>query len=83
LAELERRGLAKNTVIIYTSDDGYFLGERGYADKWLMYDLSIKVPLIIFDLAGEACYATTLEDLRDCCRGWIRRLVEAQRRFRE
>jgi arylsulfatase A-like enzyme len=49
LAELERRGLAKNTIIVYTSDNGYFLGERGYADKWLMYDLSIKVPLIIFD----------------------------------
>jgi arylsulfatase A-like enzyme len=49
LAELVRRGLAKNTIIVYTSDNGYFLGERGYADKWLMYDLSINVPLIIFD----------------------------------
>jgi arylsulfatase A-like enzyme len=49
MAELERLGLHQNTVIIYTSDNGYFLGERGYADKWLMYDLSINVPLIIFD----------------------------------
>jgi arylsulfatase A-like enzyme len=32
-----------------SSDNGYFLGERGYADKWLMYDLSINVPLIVFD----------------------------------
>ncbi|MBC7350393.1 MAG: sulfatase [Candidatus Aminicenantes bacterium] len=49
LAELKRSGLDKNTVIIFSSDNGYFLGERGYAGKWLMYDLSIKVPLIIYD----------------------------------
>ncbi len=49
MTELERLGLDKNTIIIYTSDNGYFLGERGYADKWLMYDLSINVPLIVYD----------------------------------
>ena len=49
VAELERRGLARNTIIVFTSDNGYFLGERGYAGKWLMYDLSINVPLIVFD----------------------------------
>ena len=48
-AELARLGLDRNTVIIYASDNGYFLGERGYADKWLMYDLSIRVPLIVHD----------------------------------
>jgi arylsulfatase A-like enzyme len=37
-AKLEERGLARNTVIIFTSDDGWFAGERGLADKWLMYD---------------------------------------------
>jgi len=47
--ELARLGLDGNTVIIYTSDNGYFLGERGYADKWLMYDLSIRVPLVVYD----------------------------------
>ena len=47
--ELARLGLDGNTVIIYTSDNGYFLGERGYADKWLMYEPSIRVPLVVFD----------------------------------
>ena len=47
--ELARLGLDGNTVIVYTSDNGYFLGERGYADKWLMYDLSIRVPLVVYD----------------------------------
>ncbi|HOW84590.1 MAG TPA: sulfatase [Candidatus Aminicenantes bacterium] len=47
--ELVRLGLDGNTVIVYTSDNGYFLGERGYADKWLMYEPSIRVPLVVFD----------------------------------
>lgn len=48
-AELKKKGLEKNTVIIVMGDNGYFLGERQLADKWLMYDKSIRVPLIIFD----------------------------------
>ena len=47
--ELARLGLDGNTVIVYTSDNGYFLGERGYADKWLMYEPSIRVPLVVYD----------------------------------
>jgi arylsulfatase A-like enzyme len=46
---LEEEGLAENTVIILMSDNGYFLGERGYAGKWLMHEPSIRVPLIIYD----------------------------------
>lgn len=46
---LEEEGLDRNTVIILMGDNGYFLGERQLADKWLMYDLSLKVPLIILD----------------------------------
>ena len=48
-AELKKKGLEKNTVIIIMGDNGYFLGERQLADKWLLYDKSIRVPLIIFD----------------------------------
>lgn len=48
-AQLKKQGLDKNTVIILMGDNGYFLGERQLADKWLMYDLSVRVPLIIYD----------------------------------
>jgi arylsulfatase A-like enzyme len=49
VAELESRKLASNTVIIFTSDNGYFLGDRGLAGKWFMYEESLRDPLIIFD----------------------------------
>ncbi|WP_289064324.1 sulfatase-like hydrolase/transferase [uncultured Zobellia sp.] len=48
-AELEKKGLAENTVIILMGDNGYFLGERQLAGKWLLYDNSVRVPLIVFD----------------------------------
>jgi len=47
--KLKEKDLDKNTVIILMGDNGQFLGERQMAGKWLMYDNSIKVPLIIFD----------------------------------
>ena len=47
--KLKAQGLDKNTVIIVMGDNGYFLGERKLAGKWLMYDNSIRVPLIVFD----------------------------------
>ena len=46
---LEKKGLAENTVIVFMGDNGYFLGERQIADKWMMYDLSVRIPLIIYD----------------------------------
>lgn len=46
---LEGKGLADNTVIIFMGDNGYFLGERQLAGKWLMYDNSLRVPLIVYD----------------------------------
>jgi len=49
LKELKRLGIDQNTVILFTSDNGYFLGERGFAGKWTMHDISIGVPLILYD----------------------------------
>lgn len=49
VAELAKRGLADNTVIIFTADNGFALGDRGMADKWFMYEEDIRVPAFIFD----------------------------------
>jgi len=46
---LEDNGVAGNTVIIYTSDNGFFCGSHGYGSKVLPYEESSRVPLIIFD----------------------------------
>jgi alpha-L-rhamnosidase len=47
--KLKEKGLDENTVIIFMGDNGYFLGERQLAGKWLMYDNSIRVPLVVYD----------------------------------
>jgi alpha-L-rhamnosidase len=47
--QLQRTGQDKNTIIILMGDNGYFQGERQLAGKWLMYDNSIRVPLIVYD----------------------------------
>lgn len=47
--QLEVSGLADNTIIILMGDNGYFLGERQIAGKWLMYEHSLRVPLMIYD----------------------------------
>ncbi len=49
MAELERLGVADNTVVIFMSDNGYFLGERGFSGKWVHYEESLRVPLLIVD----------------------------------
>jgi arylsulfatase A-like enzyme len=46
---LAAQHLDNNTVIIFTSDNGWFAGDRQLAGKWLMYEESIRVPLVIFD----------------------------------
>lgn len=44
---LDQSGLAKNTVVIYSSDQGFFLGDRGWFDKRWMYEESLRMPLLI------------------------------------
>ena len=46
---LAEQGLADNTLIVLMGDNGYFLGERGFAGKWLMYEPALRVPLVIYD----------------------------------
>ena len=49
LDELRAQGLDKGTLIIFTTDNGYFHGEHGLADKWYPYEESIRVPLVVRD----------------------------------
>jgi arylsulfatase A-like enzyme len=44
---LDESGLAENTVIVYTSDQGFYLGEHGWFDKRFMYEESFKTPLLV------------------------------------
>lgn len=75
--ELEAQGIADNTVIIYTSDNGYICGAHGYASKVLPMEESSRVPLVIYDprssnvnkelrcqaLTGNIDFAPTILDL--------------------
>ena len=49
LEELEKLGFHENTIIMYSGDNGFYLGEHGMAGKWYGHEESIRVPLIIYD----------------------------------
>lgn len=44
---VDRNGLRDNTVVVYTSDQGFYLGEHGWFDKRFIYDESFKTPLLV------------------------------------
>lgn len=44
---VDRNGLRDNTIIVYTSDQGFYLGEHGWFDKRFIYDESFKTPLLV------------------------------------
>jgi len=44
---LDQNGLADNTIVVYTSDQGFYLGEHGWFDKRFMYEESFRTPLLI------------------------------------
>lgn len=46
---LEASGQAENTIIVYSADNGYYMGNRGFAGKWSHYDNALRVPLIVMD----------------------------------
>ena len=47
LKMLDEEGLAQNTIVIYVSDQGYFLGEHGFFDKRMMYEEPLHMPFVI------------------------------------
>jgi arylsulfatase A-like enzyme len=75
LNHLDATGLARNTVVIYTSDQGFFLGDHGWFDKRWMYEESLRTPLLVRwpgvvrpgsvnqDLVQNLDYAETLLDI--------------------
>jgi arylsulfatase A-like enzyme len=44
---LDRKGLAQNTIVIYTSDQGFFLGDHNWFDKRFMYEESLRMPFLV------------------------------------
>ncbi len=44
---LDQEGLTDNTIVVYTSDQGFFLGDHGWYDKRFMYEESLKMPFVI------------------------------------
>ncbi len=44
---LEEHGLAENTIVIYTTDQGFYLGEKGWFDKRYMYEESLAMPMVV------------------------------------
>ena len=74
---LEELGLAENTVFIYSSDQGFYLGEHGWFDKRFMFDESYRTPLLIrwpgvvkpgsvnSDLVSNLDFAETFLDIAD------------------
>jgi arylsulfatase A-like enzyme len=44
---LDKSGLAENTIVVYTSDQGFYMGEHGWFDKRFMYEESLRTPLVM------------------------------------
>ena len=64
MAELEQQGVLDDTLVIFTTDNGYYHGEHGLGDKWYPHQESIRVPLIIRDPRMSAeVRGTTNDDL--------------------
>lgn len=59
---LEETGMDKNTLVVYTSDQGFYLGEHGWFDKRFMYEESLKMPLLM-QLPGVIEPGTSIDAL--------------------
>ena len=62
LAYLKENGLEENTIVIYASDQGFFLGEHGFFDKRFMYEESLKMPFVI-RYPGQIEAGTVVSDI--------------------
>lgn len=62
VAELKRRDLYDDTLVIFTADNGNLHGEHGLADKWYPHEESVRVPLVVRDPRAPPRYANTTND---------------------
>jgi len=62
LAYLKENGLEKNTIVIYASDQGFFLGEHGFFDKRFMYEEALHMPFVI-RYPGKIQPGTVVDDI--------------------
>jgi len=62
---MEKRGLFENTLIVFTADHGDYLGDHWLGEKYLFHDVSVKVPMIVYDprTDADATRGTTSEAL--------------------
>lgn len=64
LATLDELGLSENTVVIFSSDNGYYLGEHGLGDKRTAYDESLRIPLLVrYPKLGPAAQGRTIDEM--------------------
>ena len=71
---LEELGELENTITIYSSDNGYFMGEHTYRDKRLAYENSMRVPMIIMDYHIYRSFSVLLP-----CYHWLQRTIPSVR----
>lgn len=61
--QLEKLGIADNTIIIYMGDNGFSLGEHGLQGKWFGFEESIRVPLIVYDPRATQTAGKVINDI--------------------
>ncbi|SFR93636.1 Tat (twin-arginine translocation) pathway signal sequence [Dyella sp. OK004] len=61
--ELARLNLLDNSVVFYAADNGYYMGDRGFADKFTHYEESLRVPLIMADFRPHRAAPTKVGEM--------------------
>ncbi len=60
--ELRKQGADKNTIIVFTADNGFYLGEHGLAGKWYGHEESIRIPLVVYDPRADGSRRVPVSD---------------------
>ena len=64
LDTLEELGFARNTIVVYTSDNGFYLGEHGLGDKRSAYDESLRIPFLVrYPALGDGARGRTVDEM--------------------